>query len=606
MVVLGQYFSENLTLIEYHTWWPSSRDPFHAANEEENRARVDYYPDDELYEPSPSWYVPRIFFDGLIDGRFLYEDNTWFNMVAHRSTVESPLEITLDIDISGTEGTARAHITAEEDVLSPHVVIHFVLTESEIEYEAPNGVNLHHNVMRQMLPDEHGEPFTIHEGQRIDLSRDFTLQPEWVAEHLGLVVFVQDSATREVVQATRTRSTTIVSMIDHDLVDSGGDGDGNFEAGETVELTVTLINIGPLASDASASLRSDDADISILIGEVQFGDIPLNVTVDNTNGPFLFQVTQDVAAHFTTLTIDVTANGGEISFQDTMEILIGKPDILIVNDDHPPPVFPPDYNAERFYRHALYTRNETYHEWNTKTAGSPEGTLLNEYNVVIWFTGVSDPTLTSEDISTLTPFLELGGNLILSGQDIAADLQGTSFLRDYLHAEFVADSSRDTRLDPVPGDPITWNLNSLSILSGDYGANNQTRPDEIIHINGASPILTYHSSNRTAALRYAGDYRLVYFAIGFESIVDLRDPADSFALRADLLQQTLNWLQFAPQRGDVNEDSVINILDVVLMVNIILGLHEPTPGQNWAADMNENGEVNLEDIILVVNVILGR
>ena len=57
--------------------------------------------------------------------------------------------------------------------------------------------------------------------------------------------------------------------------------------------------------------------------------------------------------------------------------------------------------------------------------------------------------------------------------------------------------------------------------------------------------------------------------------------------------------------GDINGDNMVNILDVVQMVNIILGTMEPTPAQNAAADLNGDNSVNILDIVLVVNIILG-
>lgn len=58
-------------------------------------------------------------------------------------------------------------------------------------------------------------------------------------------------------------------------------------------------------------------------------------------------------------------------------------------------------------------------------------------------------------------------------------------------------------------------------------------------------------------------------------------------------------------KGDVNDDGAINILDVVLTVNIILGIHDPTPREFCAADFNSDGEVNVLDVVQMVNEILG-
>ena len=58
--------------------------------------------------------------------------------------------------------------------------------------------------------------------------------------------------------------------------------------------------------------------------------------------------------------------------------------------------------------------------------------------------------------------------------------------------------------------------------------------------------------------------------------------------------------------GDVNNDEVVNILDVIQTVNIILGANPtPTEYELWAADMNQDGNIDILDIVLIVNTILG-
>lgn len=56
--------------------------------------------------------------------------------------------------------------------------------------------------------------------------------------------------------------------------------------------------------------------------------------------------------------------------------------------------------------------------------------------------------------------------------------------------------------------------------------------------------------------------------------------------------------------GDVNFDEIVNILDIITIVNFIMGNIEPDPSQFSAADLNIDGNVNILDIILVINIIL--
>ena len=54
--------------------------------------------------------------------------------------------------------------------------------------------------------------------------------------------------------------------------------------------------------------------------------------------------------------------------------------------------------------------------------------------------------------------------------------------------------------------------------------------------------------------------------------------------------------------GDTNGDSTINVLDVIIMVNMILG---ETEADLNTADINGDGVINVSDIVLLINMILG-
>ncbi len=55
--------------------------------------------------------------------------------------------------------------------------------------------------------------------------------------------------------------------------------------------------------------------------------------------------------------------------------------------------------------------------------------------------------------------------------------------------------------------------------------------------------------------------------------------------------------------GDLNFDEQINVLDVITMVNIILG-EVPTNDQFVVGDLNEDNIINIIDIISLVNYII--
>ncbi len=60
------------------------------------------------------------------------------------------------------------------------------------------------------------------------------------------------------------------------------------------------------------------------------------------------------------------------------------------------------------------------------------------------------------------------------------------------------------------------------------------------------------------------------------------------------------------QNGDVNLDGQINIQDVIISVNITLGIYEPSTEQFEMADINNDGIVNVLDIIQLVEHYSGQ
>ena len=58
--------------------------------------------------------------------------------------------------------------------------------------------------------------------------------------------------------------------------------------------------------------------------------------------------------------------------------------------------------------------------------------------------------------------------------------------------------------------------------------------------------------------------------------------------------------------GDVNMDTIINVLDIIFMVNVALGTDEFDMSEFMLADCNYDGIINILDIISLVNIIIGN
>ena len=72
-----------------------------------------------------------------------------------------------------------------------------------------------------------------------------------------------------------------------------------------------------------------------------------------------------------------------------------------------------------------------------------------------------------------------------------------------------------------------------------------------------------------------------------------------------------SFYEFDPNAGcdnpliaDINCDNSIDIFDVTVLVEIVLGIAEPFEYQSWASDVNSDGAIDIYDIISIVSLIL--
>ncbi len=199
--------------------------------------------------------------------------------------------------------------------------------------------------------------------------------------------------------------------------------------------------------------------------------------------------------------------------------------ILLVDDDT-------GDAYESYYTAALTALGKDYDVWTVQSQGSPSASELQQYDIVIWFTGDDwTTTLTSTDQTNLAAYLDAGGKLFATAQDIGYDIRTASFFGDYLHASYIRD---DTNVYALTGSDI---LSGVDVnISGSGGANNQSYPSEIGLETGAVGLYDYDGSYTWAGLRWEGSYKVVYFSFGFEAI-------NTSADRNSVMSAVLTWLE---------------------------------------------------------------
>jgi hypothetical protein len=229
-------------------------------------------------------------------------------------------------------------------------------------------------------------------------------------------------------------------------------------------------------------------------------------------------------------------------------------DILLVDDDG-------GDTYETWYTPALVAAGESFDTITVPRGDDgPDAERLGHAKIVIWFTGEEDEdTLTAADVQALTTFLNGGGALFLTGQDVGRDLTSvgtvtSAFMRDYLKADFVSDNANDYSLIGVPDEDISEGVN-ISIEGG-TGAPNQNYPSEIQPRSGASVVYLYNGTAEAAVKYGSTTFRTVYFAFGFEGISVRQD-------RNRIMENILAWLASNQTTSDNLPPEVNAGIDVV-------------------------------------------
>ena len=326
-----------------------------------------------------------------------------------------------------------------------------------------------------------------------------------------------------------------ITVNNSEIDDSQGNNNGKADAGETIRLVVSLKNTSLDGSGILAELTNEDPDIQISQKSASWGALASGEEGANSNQPFEFAVSAEAIPHYTKFILNISADGGYMN-TDSIKILVGSPEILLVDDDN-------GAAYESYYTEPLKAILKFPDVWDVSKNGTPTSMKLREYKSVVWFTGDDqDSTLTTNEQRAISEYLEAGGNLLLSGQNIGHDLvtsgseSDSLFFCNYLHARLSATGITDKVINFVIGESLT---NGQFYQLG--GAGNQTTPCGIDTIGGSKIIFTWLPSYAGAGLKFEHPefkYRLVYLSFGLEGVNE-----GTPGMLNKFLEKTLNWFE---------------------------------------------------------------
>ena len=238
---------DTIVPIAYH---PSSSDPYYNAV---SVTRMNYY--------GVGGY-PTVRLDGnfeVVGG--MHTGNmypTYRQFFDTRKTVTSPFEI----DLAGTYDSAsrqgrldiRLRNTTSSAVTGQ---LHVAVIQNHI-YHPWQGMDSLQYLVLDMLPNGSGVSVTVPANDSLDATRDFTLDAAWVARNCQLVVFVQNTSTKQMYQGARigVYAEPEFAYVDH--------GSAFPAPGGTAELSVGVRNIGTAAaSGITGTLSTTDPYVTV-------------------------------------------------------------------------------------------------------------------------------------------------------------------------------------------------------------------------------------------------------------------------------------------------------------------------------------------------------
>lgn len=236
--------SYDIVSLKYQTSFPGG-DPMY------NFGQSDIYPMQQYYGVTS---VPN----SVIDGNYFNDHpNGWNNATfANRSQVTSPFELSIDYDVTaGFDSVVVTMIITASENYNGNMVAKLIVVEKEISFcEAPgsNGETEFLHVVKKMLPNSAGTALVTNwlDGMSDTITQVWANSSAYNPAEFGVVGYVQNSSTKEVLQATQkefydsphqveamTKSLTGVNSCRGPLVCRD----------EDFELTTEIINLGSAA-----------------------------------------------------------------------------------------------------------------------------------------------------------------------------------------------------------------------------------------------------------------------------------------------------------------------------------------------------------------------
>jgi len=197
----------NVHHIAVHPPYPYTQCAFYQHNTNDNLSRTEFY---EVFG------TPRVYVWGSRNsesGKLMSQErlNTFLDQT-------SPIAVVVNEETEGNTRNVTVDIQTYENLEANDLKLFVSIVEKEVDYNAPNGEKEHFNVFRKSLPDYDGSSFSpaaIGESKSFNFS--YELDSEWDASQVYAVAYVQNVATKEIINSG-TRFDEVATDIEESIL----------------------------------------------------------------------------------------------------------------------------------------------------------------------------------------------------------------------------------------------------------------------------------------------------------------------------------------------------------------------------------------------------
>ena len=480
---------------------------------------------------------------------------TWTSKV--NSQVTAPATVSIEIQKTFNQVTGQLDATIEMTALenlTGQYKYNIVLTEDSLIYNQANngacgsgGTNwVHYWVVRAMMNGAAGENLNSGSswniGEVISKTISYSIPATYNKDKCKIVAFVYKQNTpMYLAQVQQAEKWTLISP-DYVATMASQSPDVIISNDSNAEFAAVIYNQGLMNDTYNITATLDGpagwmGEFTTENGTFPFGELDSVQVAAGDSASFSVLVNPNYFNGSGVITVECASkNSPGITVNVTFNVVTNTGVHLLVVDA-----------SEDGYGSIISNSLDGFYEGRygvvSRNALSVAGLDLSYFTMIAWASGNTTPVLYSEEVNNLQSYLDNGGNLLMSGQNIGEDIFepggqsqfAQSFFNNYLHSNYVSSIGPSFFFTGISNDPITGGFPGFS-LKNVYTMS----PDEISPYDAnTTPIIQFNAGPKINSIKADnGEYRVVYLGIGLEQIND----NTNWGIVDSLMYRSVQWL----------------------------------------------------------------